>query len=112
MVWVKSSIRRCYQERTNDVRYAVITVQYFSLALPFLISVIFLIGASLGCGSPTTSVSRLGHIPAARKARTLGDSEIAPMSPSGLSANRGNNQWLFLEVAPEKLDRAMLKTIA
>jgi subtilase family serine protease len=30
-VWVKSSIRRCYQERTNDVRYAVMTVQYFSL---------------------------------------------------------------------------------
>lgn len=35
-VWVKSLIRRCYQERTNDVRYAVITVLYFSLALPFL----------------------------------------------------------------------------
>jgi hypothetical protein len=31
MVWVKSSIRRCYQVRTNDVRYSVITVQYFSL---------------------------------------------------------------------------------
>ncbi len=27
------SIRRCYRERTNDVRYGVITVQYFSLRL-------------------------------------------------------------------------------
>ena len=30
-VWVGQSIRRCYRERTNDVRYGVITVQYFSL---------------------------------------------------------------------------------
>jgi hypothetical protein len=29
------SIRRCYRERTNDVRYGVITVQYFSLRLHF-----------------------------------------------------------------------------
>lgn len=31
----RQSIRRCYRERTNDVRYGVITVQYFSLRLHF-----------------------------------------------------------------------------
>lgn len=40
MVWVRQSIRRCYRERTNDVRYGVITVQYFSLR-PDLRFVIF-----------------------------------------------------------------------
>ena len=35
MVWVRQSIRRCYRERTNNVRYGVITVQYFSLRSHF-----------------------------------------------------------------------------
>jgi hypothetical protein len=107
MVWVKSSIRRCYHQRTNDVRYPSLPYSIFRF-LPFCICVIFLIGLSLGCGPDHFSVGALANIPAARNLRT-------PNTAKSLSRRHGfapaegtinGSFWKSL------LDRVVLKTIA
>ena len=107
VVWVKSSIRRCYHQRTNDVRYASLPYSTFRFSLilhfcnfpdwfePWLWTRPFLSRA-------------LAKIPAARNLRT-------PKTAKSLSCRHGfpptegtinGSFWKSL------LDRVVLKTIA
>src|SRR5436853_3922314 len=97
LVWLKSSIRRCYHQRTNDVRYASLPYSIFCVS-PILNCCNFpdwfeplVVDPDHFCVAPWPN-------PCSAKSKDSEHGEIALMPP-WLSTHRRNNQWLILEVS-------------